>query len=520
MTSEAAGKRIARNASVLMVSQLTTWLLTLLLTIFLPRYLGAAQVGKFQFANSIWAVVAVLVTFGTDTLLTKEIARSRTRARGLWRSALILRAILFALGAAGVVLYLNFFNYPPATTRVVYILAFSTLFWEFIGACQAVLQGIERMEFISLANIAGKAVNTGLAILMLLLGQDVYVIALVTVLSAAVVLGLEVYFLRRLNVIGTQASVHASGGTKQEASAESHVYRGRPFSFDAAVRMLRAGLPYLLSSLFLVAYGQVDVMVISLLLDDRAVGFYGSATQLFGTFLFVPTVLITAVFPTLARMYTQAPDALPAMIRRSFNMMLVLSIPIGFGLLVIADSLVVLLFGPEFAKSGPVLAMLGLVLILTYQNMLIGQFLISTDRQALWTLVLAVATAATIPLDLWLVPLFQRTSGNGAVGGAISFLITEGAMTGLGLFFLPRGMLDRSNFWAALRALAAGLMMVAAIWWCRNLFILLPVVLGAIVYPCLILLLRVLPDEDITLLRNAVTSIMARMRGRRAPAGA
>jgi O-antigen/teichoic acid export membrane protein len=64
-------KTITKNASVLMLSQLITWGMALVLMIFLPRYLGAVGVGKFQLATSLWAIVSIVVSFGMDTYMTQ-----------------------------------------------------------------------------------------------------------------------------------------------------------------------------------------------------------------------------------------------------------------------------------------------------------------------------------------------------------------------------------------------------------------------------------------------------------------
>jgi len=487
------GRTIAKNATVLMASQMATWGLTLLLTIFLPRYLGAANVGKLQFASSMWAIVAVVVTFGMDTLLTKEIARTPARAARLFGNTVILRIGLHALGYLALAFYLWLFRdrYPVETAYVVYIVGASSLVWQFNSACQAVLQGLERMEYISIANVAGKAVNTLVCIAALLAGLGVYAVAVVAVAAALVTLAVEVSALRRL-----------IGGLRPQ------------FDMSEAVRMLRASFPYLMSGIFLVIYMQVDIVIISLLVDERAVGWYGTADQLFGTFLFIPTVFITAVFPSLSRLYATAADSLPRLMRKSWDFLLLLAIPIGLGVLVVADPLVVLLFGPEFAASGPILALMGIVLILTYQNILLGQFLISTDRQNRWTVVMAVTAIITVPLDFLLVPWCQRQFGNGAIGGALSFIVTELAMNIVGIWMLPRGSLGRSNVRVAVLGLAAGLAMVAVTWPMRSSFLAIPIVVGAAVYVALIVILRVLPAEDWQLAGSLARGI-ARRLGRR-----
>ncbi|MFZ1400283.1 MAG: flippase [Candidatus Promineifilaceae bacterium] len=469
---------IAKNASVLLASQLITWVLTLLLTLFLPRYLGAASVGKLHFANSLWAIVTIAVTFGMDQLMVKEIARDPAKTAVTFSTSIVMRAGLYLFGLAAVTAYLRLLDYPSETIQIVYVIGFSQLVGLFIGAAQSALQGLEQMKYMSLATVVAKTIHTTIAISLLLLGYGVLAVAGVTVVTAVINLTIQLIYLRRLQPLRFR------------------------FDWRTGLAMLRAGSPYLFTYLFLVMYQQVDAIIISMLVNDTTLGWYSAADKLFGTFLFVPTVFMTAVFPTLSRMHKDEPDALPRLMRQSFNLLLLLSVPIGLGVIAIANPLMVLLFGAEFTQSGPVMAVLGLVLIFTYQNMLLGQFIISIDRQNAWTLVMVIATLATIPLDLALVPWCLKQFGNGAIGGALAFVVTELGMVAAGLILLPKGTLNRSTAWYAARVLLAGLGMAAVAWLLRDQFILLPVVAGTAVYLTSILLLRVVGRQEWRMLQT------------------
>jgi O-antigen/teichoic acid export membrane protein len=474
----------------LMVSQLVTWLLTLLLTLFLPRFLGAAAVGQLHFANSLWAIVVVLVSFGMDQLITKEVARAPEKTAELFGTSVVVRAILYVFGFGAVALYLHLLDYPTLTVQVVYVIGISQLAGLFIGAVQASLQGLEKMQYMSIGTVAGKAVNTVVCIILLLLGYGVLVIAMITVLSAFVNLGIQLFYLRRLQPVRLR------------------------FSWSASVGMLRAGSPYLFTYLFLVIYQQVDAIIIAGLVNETTLGWYSAADRLFGTFLFVPTVFMTAVFPALSRLYVTEGegDQLSRIMSKSFDLLLMLSVPIGLGVIVVARPLVILLFGAEFANSGPILAVMGVVLTLTYQNMLLGQFVISTDRQNKWTVIMAIAAISTVPLDLVLVPWCQAQFGNGAIGGAIAFVITETGMMFAGLRLLPPGSLKRSNLWSGARIFAAGFVMMGAAWLLRDTFLLLPVAVGGLVYGLLLVLLRVIGPAEWQLLRRVWGNLSARLR--------
>jgi O-antigen/teichoic acid export membrane protein len=494
----ARGQTVLKNAGALLVSQAITWTLTLALTVFLPRYLGATNVGRLFLANSLWAVAAVAVTFGMDVHLTKEIARQPDRLRRLLVTTFALRGILFVLGLAGVLLYALAAGYPRETLLVVCIVAGTSLFNLLNNACQAALQGIERMEYIAAGNIAGKVVYSLLALGMLFAGFGLYEVAAVGALGALVTLLVELRMVLRLAPL--PAGVPGRGP--------------RPARDDAR-RMLSASLPYLVADASLVAYMQADVLILAWLLNERAIGWYGAANQLFGTFLFVPTILMTAIFPALSRLHATEPDTLRQYMQRSFDLLIVLGVPIGLGLVVVADPLVILLFGQEFANSGPILAVLGVVLILTFQNMLVGRFLVATDRQRQWTAVQATLGLATIPLDLVLVPWCQRAFANGALGGALSYIVTEVAMLITGIVLLPRGSLNRGNASVALRSLVAGLVMLATAWWTRQLFLAIPILVGAVVYVAALWLLGAVPSAELGQLWHLAISGVQRIRGRK-----
>lgn len=473
------GSTIAKNAGALLGSQLITWVLTLVLTLVLPRYVGPSGVGELQIAQSIWMVLGVLIAFGMDTLLVKVIARDPARVGALVGSSFALRGGLFLISCLAAALYLSLHSFPAAITALVMLCGVAQLFNQLASANAAALQGLELLGAVSLATIVSKVINTGLGIAVLLLGYGVYGVAFVSIVSVLALFLIQFVALRR----ATGLRLHVT---------------------EPPVGLLRAGSPYLFSGLTLALYSQIDVLIISTLANTTVVGWYSAALLLFGTLQFVPVALTTSVFPALTRSAKNEPARAAELLRRSFDLMLLISVPIGLGLLVVGRPLMVLLYGPAFAPGGMVLTVLGLVVPMTYLNILLGRFLIACDRQISWTVVMIGATLITVPLDLWLVPLCQARFGNGALGGAFSFVIAELGMTLAGLVLLPRGVLGRANALTALRTLAAGLLMAATCWWFREMFLAVPVLIGAAVYSVLVLVLRAIPPADLALARGLV----------------
>lgn len=487
-----SSRTIAKNASFLMASQVITWSLTFLLTIFLPRYLGPAGIGQIQLAASLWAIVAVIATLGTDKLVMKEIARSPGRVNEMINSTLVLRTLLFILGALGMVVYLELAEYPTQTVWIIWIIGLGAFIGQITGTYEAVLKGLERMQYTSLAFVVSFAAGTFLQIGLIFMGYGVIPIAAAGMFSSITSLAIQAHFL------------------KKYGSFRLSVNR------DLMRSVVQASLPYFLVSIGMVVYHQVDIVIISLLADATTIGWYGTATRLCGTLLFIPNVFVVALFPALSRAYTDSPNSLNMLAQKSLNLLLLVGVPIGFGVAVLATPIVVLLYGPAFANSGPVLAILGMLLIVTYVNMLLGFLLISMDRQKTLAVVMLVMMFATILLDLILVPWAMKNFANGALGGALSYVFTESGMLIAGMALLPRGAFNRDNTQVIAKLILAGAVMAAVTWVVREVFLLIPIVVGAVTYIGMILILRALPKEDWDSFFKLGSSLFHRLRRRSA----
>ncbi len=125
---------------------------------------------------------------------------------------------------------------------------------------------------------------------------------------------------------------------------------------------------------------------------------------------------------------------------------------------------------------------------------------------------MAVATIATIPLDILFIPFCEQVYQNGALGGVFSFIITEIGMTLVGISLLPAKTLLWDTFWYALRALVAGIGMILGIWWLKGIFIIFPVALGGVIFISLAFILRLITREEWMLFKQILFSITSKLR--------
>jgi len=445
---------IIKNTSILMFSQLVTWLLTFGLTLFLPRYLGVENIGRIHLATSLWVIVTILATFGMDAFLTREIARDHDRLNLLITQSIFVRLVFFLLAAAVLTIYTQIANYEPATVVIILIIGLSSFTMVIAGAFRASIQGLERMEFIAFSAILNSILITSLSFLAIFRGLSVEAIAWIQVIGAIGGFLILVIGLTRMHPLRIV------------------------FSAKDLRLLLVSSFSFFLLYVFISLYQEVDVVVISLLLDEKGVGWYSVADRLIGSLMFIPVVFMAVFFPTFSRLYEESPELLKTTFRKTFNLMVLLGVAIGFGLFVVAGPFVRMLYGAEFAPSAQILGIRSLVVVFTFTNILLGMYLMSTNRQKPWIIVLAAAFIMTIVLDIILVPYCQRVFGNGALGGAFAYLITEVGMATAGILLLPPQTLERSNLIYATKCVIAGAGMILGVWWLRDIFILVPILVG------------------------------------------
>ncbi|MFV9503985.1 MAG: flippase [Oscillochloridaceae bacterium umkhey_bin13] len=483
---------IAKNASVMLVSQVVTWSLTLVFSIVLRRFLGPEGSGHIVIANSIWLIIGVFIGFGMDMFLTKEIARNPKRAADLLGTSYAIRTGFYIVGIAIVLAYSQWIGYSTETMILIQVVGVAALFNQLAGASRAALQGFETMEYISLGEISSKVVNMLLGIGVLLMGWRELAIAWVMVAAALVMFVLQTFFLIRRHRLRTQVD-------------------------PAMMRpMLLSSLPYMATVFGMIAYSELSVLTISMQVSVMEVGWYGAAMQIFGTMLFGTVVFSTVTFPAMARSHIENPARMPEVLRQNLALILLLSVPIGFGLMSIAQPLMLLLFGPEFAPSGQILQVLGLVLIFMYLNVLFGQYFNSIDRQHVWTAVVIISAVMIVPLNLLLVPWGSATFGLGALGGAVSLLMTQVGQFLAGWLLAPKGTLNLASIRQMVLVFLAGMLMALSVWPFRDLLLIVPILVGALSYPLVIFLFRVISPEQKALLREVLQSVRTKLQRKRA----
>jgi O-antigen/teichoic acid export membrane protein len=481
--------RLARSISILTVGQIVTWIATLTWTVIVPRRLGSAQVGIYTLGLAASGVLLVLVGLGLRPLLVREIASNPERAPQLIGTGIVLRAI-FCLPALAVTLVITLVGpFRGVEGTAVFLGWCMTVFAVVSEPIAAGFQAMEKMRYLTYSTIFSRIVSTVSAIALVLFG-----VRAIGLLLAAVVIGAV---LTVLMLIWSRPHFHIDWRVKR------HELR----------RLFIASLPYWSFVAFFTIYLWIDSLMLGAMTSTTVLGWYGLPTQLFGTLMFIPTVLSTAWLSQLVRAHKGGPQSLVKAARPAIEFVLVLSLPVCVGAVLVAAPLVRVLYGPEFTESIPVFALLSLCVPPMYLNIMANQLMIARNQQMVWTKMMALASLINPALNLVLIPYFQHTQGNGAIGASIAMVITEVVLAVIG-YVLVRDTFTRNSVVRVLRAALATALMAGVVTFALRAGLVAGIVSGMISFPLFAGLLGVLSAAERHQLWDLLGAIAPRRRPR------
>ncbi len=469
-----------------MMSQIVSWACAFTMMIVLPRFLGDVDFGRYYFAISLTAMMTIIIDLGIGNYFVISVARNKNQIHSLFTNGVILRTLVWILVFLGTMAYVILEHYPPETQQLVFVLGFGKLLDGPSELAHRVFQAYEKLKYRSIAVIVERIFQTVVGVAMLLMGYSVLTICIVQVLSNVLSFGTNLYLLPKV------VKLHWTPRKTEWVS------------------ILKGGLPFLISSGISFIYYRIDILLLSRFTSDSVVGWYGAPFRLFDSLMFFPSMLQLAVVPVLARLWENSKDALQSTVRKVLVLTILVAIPVSVILFTCATPIVGLMFGlDQYSNSVVLLQILSLCLLFEYVNFHMSTVIVSTEKQRYMPVIAVVALIINVGSNILLIPYFQTSHGNGAIGAAIVTVITELSVTIMMGLIVPPKLFGIETFLLIGRTLLAGMCMAAIIVLGQplgGLWFMYPAI-GLICYVALLLGFKILRREELTVLLAIIPAL-------------
>ncbi|MFQ5870085.1 MAG: flippase [Candidatus Zixiibacteriota bacterium] len=457
---------IAYNTVFRVVTRILGALFSMATYAILARYFGAEIFGGFIIVVTYGVFFALAMDFGLYLTTVRDISKEDERAEEILASNAGLRMtagifLLFVLAVLASVL-----PYAKEVRWGLAIFALSVFIDSIANSYTPILQAKMRLDFIGIIDVVNRLVVFSLVYLLSRSGGEFLLVLSVFVVANLVNLALSLYFARRFVKIKFLYDLRAWGQT------------------------LKKSFPLWLVLAIGTIHFRVDTLILSFLKGSSDVGIYGLAFKVLELVLILPALFLASVFPLMSEYAKSRKEELSTLMQKSFEVLLMLSLPAIGGTLVLAPKLISFLGGEQYQPASLALKILILATLFSYLNGLFVHLIISLELQKRLLLICIVTVTVNVALNFILIP---RYSYNGA---AVATVISEAAGMFFSLLVAKSGYSFKLRFdFVPKTVLAVGLMSLGLILFNLNLFA--HIALGVVIYITFLFVLRLITKEEI-----------------------
>jgi O-antigen/teichoic acid export membrane protein len=466
LDSAAAGPAALRGSVVRTASYVLGILLSLISAPLLVRHLGVSPFGRYVAVLSLLTIVAGFTEGGLNSIVLREFAiLDAARRREMIRSAVGIRIVLTIVGVALAVAFAAAAGYGATLVLGTAIAGVGLLLQLVQSLLSTSLQAQLRFGLVSVAELLRQAVNVALLVGLILAGAGVLPLLSVAVPASAVSLIFTAVLLRG------QISLRPS------------------FHFGRWWGLLRETIPFAVISAVNIVYFRVAIVLMSVVASAVQTGYFATSFRIAEILVAIPTLVISAGFPILARAERDDMPRFEYAAERMFELALLAGVWLVVCLEVGAPFAIHVLAAHKADPAIAVLRIQGAALIATFVAVACGYPLLTLRRYraVLASNLLALSISAALTLAL--------APSLGARGAAIAGLVAESGLAISTAIMLRRAsaQIKLSLGAPATAALAGGLAVLAGI--AAPVHPLIGIVLASAVYFAVLELLGRFPDE-------------------------
>jgi O-antigen/teichoic acid export membrane protein len=447
---------------------------TLLYYIYMARYLGPNNYGILSYGFSLIGIFGIFTDLGLNTLMTREIARDKSKNLKYFNNFITMKVVLvFLVFVAAFILSLV--SYSVETMYVILILMLSLVFTSFSNAFYSLFQAYEKLEY--------QSFMVFLSCILTLIGVLVAIHYELNVVAFAFV-----YLL-----VGVFSLIYCL-----VIAYNNFILPKVTIDLDFWKKNIKIALGFGFISIFATIYVWIDSSMLFWIKGSEATGLYGAAYRLVLALLFIPTAVNTAVFPVMSRLHINSTSSLKKITERYFKFMMIIGIPLAVGLTLVAPKIIILLYGKGYINSVLSLQILIWATVFTFANAAFAEFFQSTNRQLVVTKITGLWMIGNIILNLILIPKYSY------IGASINTLITEfGVALLLILAYNAIYVIEKKRmFFLISKIIIASVFMGIFIWIFQFLNLFLLIILAITFYLTISYLIKTIDQDDIEIIKN------------------
>lgn len=466
---------VTKNTTYLTLSYIGQKILSFIYFVVVARMISVEDFGKYTFALSFTTLFAVFIDLGLTQALIREVAKFKEKGTVYLAGTLFLKFLLSIVVYGAVVVVINWLGYPEETKNLVYISGIMMVLDQLTLSFWGIFRGFQNLKLESISVVINQCVIVLTGFFVLLMMKK---------------FNLPLPYLMIPFLAGSTFSLFFSSWCVRKKISGAFQWL---VDWKTIKTLFLIALPFALIAIFSRIYGNLDSVILSKLVGDRAVGLYSAAMKLPFALQFIPAALAAAIFPAFTASFVSDKEKLKNTFERVMKVLIVVVLPISAGTIMLAQPIVSLFYSVKYLEAVTSLEVLMAGLIFVFLNFPLGSLLNGCEKQVTNTVLVACTMVLNIILNFILIPRYSF------LGASIAFLLSHTSLFVASMFvakkIIPYNFSELLKYF--LKTVLSAAAMVIPLYFLRDFIPVVPlIVIGALIYFGMIFLIRVITPED------------------------
>jgi O-antigen/teichoic acid export membrane protein len=373
---------VAKNASILLLTDITSKILQVGLSVVIARKLGASDLGLLRYAIAFVTMLSFIPDAGLGTYINREASRYPEKS-GIFFINFVFAKAIFSILTFLIILSSLYFQGKEYDWSIIILAGLIMLLDSFIRFYTAFFRGFQKAEYEARILISENLLMALTGIIIISLGFGLVFMMKIRLFVVLLVFIIGLLILKK-----------------------KILQPPFKFSITLCLNLLKSAIPFTILLILIKINANIGIVLLTNIKGTVSTGWYSAALSLTGIFQFIPTSVGGAILPAMTK-FAKFGDInnLELTLSRSIKYIMILVVPIAVGTTILADKIILLVFGETFTPAIITLKILIWLVILSFSNSIFNVAFSAIDKEKRFVKIQFAATVINILLCITLIPL-------------------------------------------------------------------------------------------------------------------
>ncbi len=387
--------RVLKNASWIIVCKAIQAVLTLVVTFLTARLLEPNGYGIINYAASVTAFFVPIMQLGLDSVLVRELISKPEREGEIMGTAVTMSFASALLSLLGIFAFSSFANRGERETVLICVIYGTLLLFQCFELLQYWFQAKLLSKYHASVVLGAFAAMSALKIYLLIAGKGVVWFAVA----------------QSFDYLLIAAGLLIIYAVKSKSRLR--------FSFITAKELFSVSRYYIVSNLMITFFAQTDKVMIKLMIDDAACGYYSAAVTCAGMTSFVFSAIIDSLRPIIFENKKTSEEGYRKTLSALYTIIIYLSLAQSVIISLLSGFIVKLFCGADYASAAAPLSILVFYSTFAYLGSVRNIWILAEGKQKYLWIINTSGAVLNIILNAALIPVI------GIIGAALATFATQ-----------------------------------------------------------------------------------------------